>query len=164
MGLDLFYTNKGMADGHQNRCIECTKKKSKERLDRINLDPVLAEKEKARHREKYHRLGQPKRSTLSRKEALSKYKKTFPEKVYTHNNTSHMRAKIPGNHLHHWSYNKEHVKDIIELTPSQHAFIHRYMIYDQERMMYRRCDTMVLLYDRETHELFINEILKPTGE
>ena len=40
-----FYVNKGCADGYQNRCMDCTKQKSNERLARINSDPALKEKE-----------------------------------------------------------------------------------------------------------------------
>ena len=32
---------------------------------------------------------------------------------------------------------------------------HRFLIYDQERMMYRRYDTNVLLDTKEAHETFI---------
>lgn len=56
---------------------------------------------------------------------------------------------------HHWSYNVEHYKDIIWLTKKQHKKGHRFLIYDQERMMYRRYDTNELLDTKESHEEFM---------
>ena len=66
-----------------------------------------------------------------------------------------MKKSIKDNHLHHWSYNEEHHKDVIEITPKQHAKAHRFIVYDQERMMYRRFDNNILLDTREAHESFI---------
>ena len=67
---------------------------------------------------------------------------------------------VKENHLHHWSYNKEHWKDCIELSEKEHNLAHRYMIYDQERMMYRDLDG-ILLDTKEAHleylSLFINK-------
>jgi hypothetical protein len=56
---------------------------------------------------------------------------------------------------HHWSYNEEHYKDLIFVTKKHHMKAHRFIIYDQERMMYRRCDTGELLNTKEKHQSFI---------
>ncbi len=56
---------------------------------------------------------------------------------------------------HHWSYNLEHVKDVIWLTKKDHNKAHRFIIYDQERFMYRRYDNNILLDTIESHETFI---------
>ena len=157
--LKDFYTNKGMADGYQNRCIDCTKIKTKERLERINKDPELREKEKQRHRDKYHRLGYRdvhKPTHDMKKEAISNNRSKYPEK-YLAKNSSQRIEITKGNHRHHWSYNKEHWKDIIELSVLDHNKAHRYMIYDQERMMYRTLDG-VLLDTRESHLEYIESL------
>lgn len=60
---------------------------------------------------------------------------------------------------HHWSYNKEHAKDVIFLSKADHYKAHRFIIYDQERMMYRRCDTLELLDTKESHLEFIKSKL-----
>ena len=64
-----------------------------------------------------------------------------------------------GMHKHHWSYNIEHAKDVVLLTPSDHAKAHRFIVYDQEQMMYRRIDNMELLYSKDSHVNYINEII-----
>jgi hypothetical protein len=56
---------------------------------------------------------------------------------------------------HHWSYNEEHFKDVIWLTKKEHMKGHRFIIYDQERKMYRRIDTNELLDTKEKHERWI---------
>jgi hypothetical protein len=56
---------------------------------------------------------------------------------------------------HHWSYNEEHASDIIWLTKKHHNKAHRFIVYDQERKMYRRYDNNILLDTKETHEKFI---------
>jgi hypothetical protein len=70
-----------------------------------------------------------------------------------------MKPLIKGNQLHHWSYNKEHYKDVIELTPKEHHKAHRFIVYDQERMMYRTFDKNLLLDTRERHETFIKNCI-----
>jgi hypothetical protein len=68
--------------------------------------------------------------------------------------------------LHHWSYNEEHYKDVIELEPKTHAFLHRYINYDQEQMMYRVSanlngwDFGELLNTRDKHERFLGSCIK----
>lgn len=60
--------------------------------------------------------------------------------------------------LHHWSYNEEHWQDIIHLTIKEHKVAHRFIIYDQERMMYRIATTGELLDTRERHLDFIYSV------
>ena len=59
-------------------------------------------------------------------------------------------TKVEEFHLHHWSYNQEDWLDVIQLSIKEHHFLHRYIIYDQERMMYRGLDG-VLLDTKEKH-------------
>ena len=157
--VSLYYINKGMKDGYQNRCIECTKLKTKGRLKVLLSTPEGLESERKRHRDKYHRLQYKelyKPSTEKKKETIKKYHQKYPEKALATKYTEIFLTKLDGVHLHHWSYNQEDWLDVIELSVKDHHFIHRYIIYDQERMMYRRLDG-ILLDTKNKHLTYFEE-------
>ena len=160
--LDEYYIHPKMADGHLNKCKDCTKDHVKKRTDALRLNGVWLEKEKQRSREKYHRLGYRskfKPSQEAKKLAISKYIEKYPEKYRATKKITNSKIKIePGMQQHHWSYNEEHHLDTIKLSIEEHRLAHRHMVYDQERMMYRRIDTMELLDTKEQHEQYIKNL------
>lgn len=151
--LSEFYKHAQMGDGHLNKCIECTKKDVSNRLQEKLKDPEFIEAERKRGRNKYHRLyiGASKAKPSNNKRYFEKY----PEKEKSKNKSRNLKKPFECAEKHHWSYNEEHAKDVIWLTKKHHMKAHRFIVYDQERMMYRRYDTNELLHTKEVHEAFI---------
>lgn len=160
--ITSFYKHRQMADGHLNKCKNCAKNDTKNRLNELLKNEDFHNKEKERHREKYHRLGylqKHKPSPENKRIMQRKYVEKYPEKVEARNVSSRIRPSIAGNHMHHWSYNIQHAKDVIELSPKEHYTAHRFIIYDQERKMYRALSG-VLLDSKESHIEYISKFFK----
>jgi hypothetical protein len=149
--LDEFYKHPAMGDGHLGKCKECTKKDVRERDDRLRLNPDFIKSERRRGREKYHRLYHGKYRTNKSSRKLYQYK--YPEKYKAKCMSGQVMAPV-GLEKHHWSYNEPHYKDVIFVSTRDHMRLHRYMIYDQERMMYRTTEG-VLLDTRDKHEEYL---------
>ena len=162
--LSEFYPHKQMADGHLNKCKDCTKSYTKERDKRLRENPIYIFKERERGRIKYERLYSGlDRSNRNRSSADNRHKNRYPEKFAARNKAQHIEAP-KGFHRHHWSYRTEHAKDVIIISNHAHSHIHRYLNYMPSRMIYMRVDTNEILDSREKHERFINQLIKkPCG-
>ena len=152
--LDDFYRHPKMPDGHVNKCKDCNKKDVSENyIKNVSLTEGYVDKERKRGRNKYHRLYHG--TVKSYKKRIVTYYEKYPEKYASKKYCSKIKSPI-GYEKHHWSYNIEDAKDVIFLTKKEHSKAHRFIVYDQERMMYRRFDTNELLNTKEVHFDFIN--------
>lgn len=154
--LTDFYRHNAMADKHLNKCKSCTKSDVKSRQDALKSDQTWVETERARGREKYHRLGY---TGKSKPEANKRWLDKFPEKRKAHIASGRLPPPEVGLEKHHWSYNEEHHKDVIWLSKRDHTKAHRFIIYDQERMMYRGMDG-ILLDSLDVHSKYIFDKIK----
>lgn len=147
-----YYAHKKMADGHLNKCKVCCKAQAKERQDRLKNDHAWIELERIRGREKYHRLGETwsRPSQEAKREIQRRYKEKYPEKLAAKKRFFKLTKENPDNELHHWSYNKQHWEDVIEISVADHNLLHRNMEYDQSLYLYRRLDG-TLLESKQSH-------------
>lgn len=150
--LSDFYKNDSNSDGHAGSCKACIKAASHNRFIEKMKDPILAEKEKARNRQRG-------RVKYVNPDNNKNWIKKFPEKRRA-SSAANVVKPPEGMQRHHWSYNDADFLDVIFLTFKQHKKAHRFMVYDQETKMYRRYDTLELLNTREKHEIFIKGVIE----
>ena len=163
--LDNFYKHSAMKDGRVNKCILCNKSDVSDNYIKNKDNPEYIERERERGREKYYRLSYLEKYKEKHKD--KNYSNTklnrarFPEKAYCR--TLVFRSKInrliDNSQFHHWSYNKKNALDVIELSIKDHNKAHRFIVYDSERYMYRRCDNMELLDTKELHLDYITHCI-----
>lgn len=138
------------------KCKDCIRAAVTNRYKEKIKDPIFHQKEKDRGVEKYNRLGYADKYKPSAEQkglTIKRHLEKYPEKRLATNSASRLKRN-PGNELHHWSYNREHHKDVIELSRKDHATAHRFLTYDQPMKMYRDVSGR-LLDSREMHELYI---------
>lgn len=159
--LNDYYAHPQMGDGHLNKCKVCTRIDTKKRVGIMAAtDSMFRFREKLRGIEKYHRLykGRVRTDTTKKAAVMSGYFERYPEKKSAHKVSGSIKAS-EGMQKHHWSYSSPHYKDVIFLTATDHAKIHRFLIYDQLHFMYRTVNGL-LLATRELHEKYIQMVLK----
>ena len=154
--VDNFYNNKRLSDGLSTYCRDCTKaymnKKNAEY--RLNMNGLNERAAKVVKKFKIEPLqvGYP----VNAANPDDVYHKLFPEKLLAADAVKDMVTPY-GMKLHHWSYRKEHRKDVMVMSCDIHRKLHKYISYDQERMMYRTTDG-VLLATKEDHADYVQQV------
>lgn len=152
-----YYAHPKTKDGHSQKCKLCAKEESVIRYKKIYESEELIEKERKRIRIKNNRF--PRTNDKEKKKSYDiSYKNKYYEK-YLAGLASSKLEKLKGYNNHHWSYNEVHYLDCIKLTIREHKKAHRFIIYDQERFMYRDLSG-VLLDTKERHEKYIRHMIE----
>jgi len=158
----------GCKDGLRTECRSCVK------LYRLaNLDKITAKKaewylnniERERLRSINYRLD----NLEERKAWDRKYKKEHREEQYIYYKSHPWKqaarnavqyVKVPeGYQKHHWSYNKEHLSDIIPLKTKIHRKFHTLMKMDMDLLIFRT-NCGILLDTKEKHLKFLNDNIR----
>lgn len=158
--LNDFHRNPKYKDGVLVHCKDCVRKKALSRYRKKAENKDWREKENKRARERYYNFYKNTHSKPTKEESLIakiKWREKFPEKTKAQNKSQRIDSK--GMNKHHWNYNKGFELDVFFLSTLQHRAVHRFMIYDQERMMYRKLNGE-LLDSKETCISFYNEIFE----
>jgi hypothetical protein len=130
--LSEFYKHPQMGDGHLNKCKECTKADVKARYELKLSDPGFVERERARGREKYHRLGYSQRITDANRQKSERY-----SCLRNARQILKFKSEEPVE-LHHWNYNQ--IRQVITLDRRLHKRVHRLLTFSLNDGYYLKDD------------------------
>ena len=112
--ISMFYAHPQMADGHLNKCKNCTKSDVHKNYMEKMTDEEYTEKERARGRDKYHRLGYKDREHAKYSKPASNSRRNFEAKY----------GRVSSNiELHHWNYN--YLDELIPVDKRIHHRLHK---------------------------------------
>lgn len=134
--LSSYYKHPQMADGHLNKCKECTKKDVHDKYEDNRQDPSYVEKERARGRDKYKRLygnfNPELFEPLARTKKFKKYSgsKCRNAKAQVLRHQPWLTLPSKETHVHHWSYKKPF--QVFIVSKKTHYAIHHLSRYVAE--------------------------------
>ena len=142
--LSSFYKHPQMADGHLNKCKDCTKRDVHQKyMDNIENSEYI-EKERARGRDKWNRLYKGKPHVVAHhvenaRRFIERRTGPLPEET----------------EIHHWNYNFMH--KVFLLSRRHHARLHKLIEFDQASQCF--IYNGKLLATKEEHEEVVKSVM-----
>lgn len=124
--LSEFYKHPKMGDGHLNKCKECTKKDVQKNYEEKSKDEAWMEKERARGREKFKRLGYKDApwNNKTRKGVNPQEGGGLVNKIRK------IGYNTDGKEAHHWNYNLP--KSVFLISRKGHKRIHQWLVVNYD--------------------------------
>lgn len=144
-----------MGDGHLNKCKDCTKAGAHNRWVEKSKDPEWMEKERARGREKFQRLGyREKYKATSLRSFLPNTYVNVERKLRQHG-----LVKV-GFEFHHWNYHI--LNSVFRVSRKAHKCIHRHMTFNRDDLYCYEEDGTRLTSEKQAEDYF-NSVLQKEG-
>lgn len=120
--LNYFYAHPQMADGHLNKCKDCTKNDVHDNYLKNSQSEEYMNKERNRGRDKYHRLNYVRKKSRTMQLTDHNGARNISSKL------QHIGVNLENKECHHWNYNFP--KSVFVMSRMAHKRIHKHLSLD----------------------------------